>query len=136
MATSITASNSNAPFNSLLLTDANFAVSASFAATSTVSPSVNFQVANPYPTTANTIVYVYTTATTAPTGSRITLQESADNSTWSNVAIFADPILSGSATVTSTQVVLGPNAKQYLRVSASQYTGGTPNGVFGLTVLM
>ena len=135
MVPSITASNANAPFNSLLLSDANYAVSASYAATSTVSPSVNFQVASPYPTTANTIINVYSTATVAPTGSRITLQESADNSTWSNIAIFADPILSGSSTTTSTQVILGPNAKQYLRVSASQYSGGTPNGVFGLTVL-
>jgi hypothetical protein len=136
MANSITASNAAAPFNSLLLSDANYAVSASYAATSTVSPSVNFQVASPYPTTANTIVYIYTTAQAAGTGSQITVQESADNSTWSNIAIFANPILSGSATTTNTSIILGPNAKQYLRVSASQYSAGTPAGVFGLTVLM
>ena len=136
MANSITASNSNAPFNSLLLTDANYMVSASYAATSTVSPSVNFNVANPYPTTANVIVYVYTTAQAAGTGSQIVLQESADNSAWNNIAIFANPVLSGSASTTNASVILGPNAKQYLRASASNYSGGTPTGVFGFNVLM
>lgn len=136
MANSITASNSAAPFNSLLLTDANYQVSASYAATSTVSPSVNFQVANPYPTTANVIVYVYTTAQAAATGSQLTLQESVDNVNWNNIANLANPILSGSATNTSVNVGLQPNAKQYLRVSASNYSGGTPTGNFGFNVLM
>ena len=139
MATSITASNSAAPFNSLLLTDSNYIVTAALNATNAVTPSVNFNVANPYPTIASTLIYITATDTqTNASGSAIYLQESADNSTWTNAANFAAPIgkVSGSTTFTPVTVNYGTNnSKQYLRLSASNTTGN-PTGSVTLTVLM
>ena len=139
MSNSITASNSAAPFNSLLLTDANYVVTASWNG-SVVTPAVNFNVANPYPTIANTLIYISATADTqtAASASSVYLQESANNSTWANVAVFAAPLLAitGSAAApTAVTVNYGTNnSKQYLRLSGS--ASGAPTGSFTLTVLM
>jgi len=129
MATSITASNSSAPFNSLLLTDANYVTSASY---TSANSSVNFNDAYPYPTVQNTLLYVWSAPTAG--GLSVYVQESSDNSTWSNVSAFNQPVISASS-ATSVQLNYGtPTAKQYLRISASQTAGGT--GTYGLSVLM
>ena len=132
MATSITASTTS-PFNSLLLQDLAFSATGSVPG---VSGVLNFNSANPYPTTANVIVnfgFTALTTTSNSLGPTASLQESADNSTWTTVAIFAPQYqadngsTSGSA-ATNTQVVLGPNAKQYLRLSASLAGPGVGSG--------
>lgn len=137
---SITASNASAPFNSLLLTDSNYVVTASFGASATTASSnaVNFQNATPYPTTANVIAYVSYVNTTAATGSvSIVLQESSDNSTFTACANLANPIASSTGSVASGNVSVGlqPGAKQYLRVSAITPAGTPATGAVTLSIL-
>lgn len=140
---SITGSTTT-PFNSLLLQDATFNVSASWGASATTAstPSVNFQVANPWPTSAECIINVYTNQILNTSGSQVygvALQESADNSSWNNIAIFFNPIVSATdasntGSAATTQVILGPNAKQYLRaigVTPAIINSVPPTGSFG-----
>jgi len=146
MATSITSSTVS-PFNSLLLQDTQYNVSVAFNAVtgSAVSPSVNFNSAAPWPTTANVIVKVYNSAITGSgngVANGVYLQESSDNVTFTNVAIFNQPVLSptdssGAIAAASVNLILGPNAKQYLRVSAQTNSGSSQNltGSAGLNVL-
>jgi len=139
---SITASNSSAPYNSLLLTDSNYTVSSSsYAATAATAstPSVNFQVVTPYPTIANTLWYVSCTNSTTTTGSvQLVLQEASDNATWTACAGLANPILTSSGSVATSSITVGPQpeAKQYLRLSAISTVGTVPTGSFSLSILM
>jgi hypothetical protein len=138
---SSTGSNSAAPFNSLLLTDANYITTASFGASATTASSnpLNFQVATPYPTTANVIAYVNWTNTSASSGSiYLVLQESADTVTWTPCANLANPIVStlGSVSAGNVSVGLQPSQKQYLRVSAIANAGAAATGSVTLSALM
>lgn len=141
MATSITASNSSSPFNGFLLTDANFTVSQSWSTTSAggTTPSFNFKVAAPWPTISQTELYIYSTAPTgtSTSASALTLQDSADGTTWANVAPFAAPLLTVYGnTAISTTVTLQPTARQYLRLSGSNLSASSaPVGTFGMTLL-
>lgn len=140
MANSITASTST-PYNSLLLTDQNYIVTASYGATATTASTsaVNFQTATPYPTTANVLVFVSASNSTTSTGSvSIVLQESSDNSTWTPAANIANPLFSSSGSVSGQTATVGlqPGAKQYLRLAAISTVGTVPTGSFSLTVLM
>ena len=146
MTTSITASTVS-PFTGLLLQDSNYNASASFpAAGGTVgaTPSVYYPNVD-YPTVGKFIVQVYNTAVTNTSSSAtisMSLQHSADNSTWVNIPQFAASLLSftdagsagatgGSAVAGTTQVLLPPNVNPYVRVVTSVPTGGSTSG--GLT---
>jgi len=139
MANSITSSNSSAPFNGYLLTDANFTVTQSWNnSTAAPTPSFNFKVATPWPSINSTELYVYSTVITGTVASSsyLTLQGAPDNSTWTNLAYFANPILTatGSAAV-SAYLTLQPGTPQYIRLSGSNQSGGTPTGSYGMTLL-
>lgn len=136
MANSITASTVS-PFTGLLLTDAQYIATASFATATTAStPALTFNNID-YPTVGQFIVQVSATNTTTTTGSvNITLQESSDNTNWNNIAVFANPLLvsSGSVASNSVQVLLTPQAKTYLRASATSI-GALPTGSMTLSAL-
>ncbi len=138
---SITASNASAPFNSLLLKDQNYIVSTSFGATAATASTtgVDFQVASPYPTTANVLALVQVANTSTSSGSvTVVLQESSDNSTWTPVANLVNPILTSTGSVATDSVTVGlqPSQKQYLRASAISSVGAVPTGSVTLSILM
>ena len=136
MATSITASNSSAPFNGYLLTDSNYTVTQSWTSVGGVSPSMNFKVASPWPSIIQTELYVYSTAITGTSvsSSYITIQGAPDNATWTNLATIASPVVTVTAgAATSAYVSLPPGTPQYIRVSGS--SANAPTGSFGATLL-
>ena len=138
MATSITGST-NSPYNAPLLVDANYIYSASWAGVGGVSPTFNFNTANPWPTTAQFEVNVYSTAPTgtSTSASYFTIQQSSDNVTWTTVTIFGQPmqgtVYGGSAY--SQTLSLPYNVSQYLRLSASNASASSsPQGTWGWTL--
>ena len=148
MANSITASTVS-PFTGLLLEDANYVVTGAFVVGTTgttYTPSVNLANVD-YPVVGKFIVQVFNTALTNTAGgvqSWISLQESSDNSTFNNIGAFTSSLLtftdsSGTAAAGTTQVLLTPKAKQYLRAAAVVNTGGSTaggiTGSFGLALL-
>lgn len=150
MATSITGST-NTPFNNYILQDVNYNVSASLPAAGASGSTgfINFNVANPFPTTTQVVLNVYFTALTNTSGSQVisaSLQQSADSVTWVNATGFASPLLTTTdngalaAPAATTQVVLGPNALQYYRVNANVPANGAASGgitgSFGLFLTM
>lgn len=143
---SITASNS--AFSGPLLQDVNFNTSASFnaptALSAVTSSTVSIYFPNiQYPTDTKFVVQL----NLAPTGVvgavpiTASLQESSDNVTFTNVAIFRDILASNSGTgSTTTQVVLGPSSKPYIRAwanspNSASATGVAVGGTFGITTL-
>ena len=139
MSTSITAST-NCPYNGLLLQDALYTVTASYAATATTASTgvVDFKVATPWPTTSELIVWVGVADTTASTGSTtIVLQDSANNSVWTPVANLANPILTSTGSIASQGVYVGlqPGGQRYLRASAITSVGTVSTGSVTLAVL-
>lgn len=150
------------PFNSRIITDPAYIVTQSFTtgATGGVSgttpvsastPALDLVQAVPYPTTEKIIVSVLNTALSNVTGSNasaghnIWLQDSSDNTTFTNVAIFANPLIrlrpSGATTTvaaSSVNVLLPPTINRYVRAQAianpSASLAGGPTGSFGVTV--
>ena len=152
MATSITASTVS-PFTGLLLEDVNFNVSAAFPAynanfaVSASTPSIFYPNVD-YPTVGKFIVQAYNTTLTNTSNSAVItvgLQESNDNVTWNNIAAFATGLVSSTdngalaTAANSTQVLLTPKAKPYLRavatVPVSGSTAGGVTGSFGIATL-
>lgn len=111
----------NIPFNSRELMDGNFVVTASIPSAATVFDLVQ---AVPYPTTEVINAYVTLTQTTATGTGSVTIQESADNSSWSNVAELAAPLLyTAGATSDTATFKLEPGCKRYVRASGSAGSG-------------
>jgi hypothetical protein len=151
---SITSSYSG-PFNGLLLQDVVFNVSASWPSASvSTSASVNVGVfavsaSTPniyypnldFPTVGQFVVQVYTTALTNSSGSvtsSVRLQESKDGNSWNDVSVFSSTLCSTidngalASPAVNTYVLLAPNAKPYLRATATvPATGSTYGGVTG-----
>jgi len=146
MSQSITASNVAVPFTTPLLQDSNYIVSASWPSpgTSTTTPSMNFPNLC-WPTVGKFVIQLSTTAINGTSGSQnytASLQDSADNVTFTNVAAFASNLLttqdsSGTASAASVQVELTPTAKQYLRAALGSAPQNTlaPTGSVTLTAL-
>jgi hypothetical protein len=141
MSTSITASNSAAPFNQVLLTDSNYITSVAFSASVTASsPSINFGDPIPYPALNNSLAYVTSYNMTTGSGSvSVILQGSPDNSTWTALSNIANPLITatGSVVSASTTVTLQQTQPQFLRVVAVPQagTGVPPTGSVTLTLL-
>jgi hypothetical protein len=147
MANSITAST-NSPYSSLNLQDVNFNVSAAFGSASQAATTPSLYIPNiGFPEIGKFIVQVYNTSLTGTAGtvsSNINLQESNDNSTWNNISVFSSSLLAitntaGSASAGTSQVLLTPSAKSYLRAQSSTVNGGATaggiTGSFGLQLL-
>lgn len=139
MANSITASTVS-PFSGLLLQDSNFIVTTSFGGSATTASSAPITFANiQLPTVGKFIVNIASSNTTTTSGSvNIVLQESSDNTNWNNIAVFANPIVVSTGSIsapTPTQVLLTPQAKTYLRVQAQTLTGNNATGSVTLSAL-
>jgi hypothetical protein len=147
MATSITAST-NSPYSMLNLQDINFNVSAGFGSSSlTASTPAIFYPNVGYPEVGRFAVQVYNTALVGTAGTAaayVGLQESNDGITWNNIAAFSSSLLAitntaGSASAGTSQVLLTPNAKPYLRAVSTTNAGGAIaagiTGSFGIQTL-
>jgi len=115
------------PYNQRRLEDATYVKAAGIAATCAAFDLVQ---AVPYPVTDKVDVKleINTTGATTTTGS-LTLQDSADNVTFTNVAAFAAPVYTVNGTESSELFLkLQPTSKRYVRVSGSNVaevaTGG------------
>jgi hypothetical protein len=137
---SITGST-NSPYSGLNLQDVNFSVSAAFGSASQVAttPAIFYPNVG-YPDVGRFIVQVYNTSLSGTAGTAaaaINLQESNDGITWNNIAAFSSSLLTvtntaGSASAGTAQVLLTPNAKPYLRATATTAAGGaTASGITG-----
>jgi len=120
---------SNTPYNARLLNDYNFVAATLLVAGGVAASSFNLVQALPYPTPEQTVLKVDTGALAGTnTTAAFTVQDSADNSTFANVASLG----SVTKTVPTTAVavaglatwLLPPTIKQYVRVSCS-YSGAT-----------
>jgi hypothetical protein len=120
----------NAPTNQRLLTDLTFVKSATLA--TGVAGSIDLVQSVPYPTTEQVVLNVTTTILSGSnTTATFTVQDSADNSSFSNVGLLG----AKAVTVTSPGVVgavvasyaLPVNVRQYVRVSSS-ISGATTGG--------
>ena len=114
---------SNKPYNTRLVEDVNYIKSASLQ-TAVVTPGLDFVQATPYPTTEAVILQANTSAATSNLAGGVTAsfawQDSADNSSFSNISQLATYTVSGSSlAATSVQVLLPPNVRRYVRVAVT-----------------
>ena len=114
---------SNNPTNTRLLTDKSFLSSASLQ-TALNTTGFDFVQTTPYPTTEAVIFRLSTgTITTGLTGGvtgSFTYQDSADNSSYSNISKLAGYTIKGtSLAATSQDVLLPPDVRRYVRVAAA-----------------
>jgi len=124
------------PFNTRLILDTNYIVSASIPTTlaagaavgsasiasSGSTPALDFIQATPYPTTERVIVRVDASAVLGSTGSAITfvLQHSDDNVTFIDIPELSSTLVSstgnaGTASAAYATVLLPPTVKRYVR---------------------
>ncbi len=98
----------------------------------------------PFPITEKiTVQLSHTTATSANTlNMNIRLMDSADNSTFANVAVFANPLIrttgvSTSYAANSVVITLPPTIRRYIRATAlGEANGGNASdGTFAIEVL-
>lgn len=94
------------------------------------TPAIDLS-AQPYPVTDGLTVKIETSASTAANSKNlnVALQSSTDNSSWSNVAEFANPVLlvAGSASAhaaSSITLKLQPNTKRYIRAQCTGEANG------------
>lgn len=114
------------------------------AANTVNSNSIDLGATTPFPTTDKISVKIsHTTATSANTKNiNLRLQDSADNATFTNVAVFANPIVSTigvntSYSSNSVTIALPPTIKRYIRaVAKGEADGGdASDGTFAIEVL-
>jgi hypothetical protein len=135
---------SNNPTNTRLLTDTEYLASCSLQ-TSLSTSGFDFIQASPYPTTEQVIVRMNTSTITSTLVGGVTgsfrLQDSANNSSYSNISELAGYTLKGtSLTATSQDVLLPPSVRRYIRSTATftdsgsnsttNYTGSISCSVF------
>lgn len=117
-----------APVNTRNLKDALYIVTKALpAAAGTVnSNAIDLNVASPYPITEKVIFNVVTTASAGSANSKncnIIVQDSADNSTFANLANVANPFLrvtdsGGNTAAGAASMLLPPVTRRYVRVQA------------------
>ena len=139
MANSITASTFSPYSNTLLVDQTQTGSFPAAGATGSTAPLLFPNIG--WPEVGSFTVTVYNTALTNTSGSAtigLYLQDSNDGVTYTNVATFAQPLCSTvdggalSAPAASTQVLLTPASKPYVRAIAIVPTGGaTAGGITG-----
>lgn len=128
------------------ITDLDLKVTATLpnAANTVNSNSIDLGATTPYPTTEKIQARIsHTTATSANTlNLNFRLQDSADNSSFTNVAQTANPILRSTGVSTSYAAanvvfMLPPNVRRYVRaVAVGEANGGNASdGTFSLEIL-
>lgn len=112
----------NYPTNVRNLVDTNFTVSVALPATATTANTnaLDLQQATPYPTTEIIDVYVATTASASgnSVNSTVVIQDSADNVTFTNVAVLGVSKIvqgSGSTAATANYYKLARGGQRYIR---------------------
>lgn len=139
---------STLPYNSRQLLDENFIVTANLpnAANTVNSSGLDLRQATPYPTTDRVDVQILCTGTGTGANNKninFRLQDSADNGNWTNVAVFANPILqtvdnnNTFFNATSITFKLAPTSQRYIRaVALGEANGGNASaGTFTLQLL-
>lgn len=113
----------NAPFNSQILQDANYIVTSSVTA---ASPSMDLIQASPFPTTRYVVLNVTASAVNstkyATWSASLSVQDSADNSTFADVAAMGPLAINDAATKTAGTSKISyqfpPTIRRYVRVGA------------------
>lgn len=123
---------SNTPYNKRLLNDANFVAATTLVAGGVAASSFNLVQSTPYPTPEQIVLKVDTGGLTGSnTTAAFTVQDSADNSSFTNVAILGSVNqtvpTTAPATASVAQWLLPPTIKQYVRVSCSLSAATTGN---------
>ena len=125
---------SNTPTNQRLLNDGNFVSPTALAAGGVVATSFNLVQGTPYPTTEQIALKLdFATMSGSTTTATFTVQDSADNVTFTSVATLAavTKVVTTPGvypTGSAVSILLPPNVKQYVRVSAS--LSGATTGAF------
>lgn len=123
----------NTPTNKRLLNDYNLVAATALVAGGVAASSFNLVQGTPYPTTEQIVLKVDTGILSGSnTTAAFTVQDSADNSTFADVAALgsvtktvATPGVASAASV--AQWLLPPTVKQYVRVSCSLSAATTGN---------
>lgn len=136
------------PFNQRELLDENFIVTASLPnAANTVNTSgLDLVQATPYPTTDRIDVNILCNGLGVGANNKninFRLQDSPDNTNWTNVAVFANPIVqtndNGNTFMNATGIIfkLAPTSQRYIRaVALGEANGGNSSaGTFTLQLL-
>jgi len=124
----------NAPVNTRAIRDINYIANIALpvAANTVNTNGLDLIQATPYPTTEYVIVQVLTSASNATANSKnvnVVLQDSADNVTFANIALLANPLLtvtdnSGTTPAGAANVLLPPSARRYIRAQATGEANG------------
>lgn len=128
----------NAPVNTRSIRDINYIANIALpvAANTVNTNALDLIQATPYPTTQYVIAQVLTGASNATANSKninVVLQDSADNVTFANIALLANPLLTvtdngGTTPAGSASVLLPPSVRRYVRAQATgEANGGAAN---------
>ena len=120
--------------NARRLADADKSVNVALpnAANTVNTNSIDLEQVSPYPTTEAFQVRIQISAATGANSKNINarIQDSADNSNWTNVAVLGNPILTAvdnanaGFTATEVYVQLPPSIRRYIRVQATGEANG------------
>lgn len=124
----------NAPVNTRAVRDINYIANIAMpnAANTVNTAGLDLIQATPYPTTEYVIAQILTSAGNGANNKNVNvvIQDSADNVTFANIALFAAPILTvtdnngGGYPVGSANVLLPPSARRYIRAQATGEANG------------
>ena len=138
--------STSVPLNTRIITDPNYIVSALFPtatqpalgtasiSTSGSTSALDFVQKTPYPTIAQIILQVDTSTLIGTSGSfvsRFFIQHSDDNVSFVKIPQLASNDIfdsAGTSSASSTQYLLPPNVKRYVRLQASSSAGGSVVG--------
>lgn len=121
----------NTPFNKQLLQDGFYTgATASIAA---ASPSFDLVQASPFPTTRWFVLNVSSSAISSVSETAFTasvyVQDSADNSTFANVAslgpLVVNDVGTGTASASLASYQLPPTVRRYIRINKPSFNSGT-----------
>ncbi len=113
------------------------------AANTVNSAAIDLEVASPFPTTGRFSVKISNTAAAGANTKNVNFRvmDSADNSSFTNVAQLANPIYqvadSSGLPAGSVTIMLPPNTRRYVRATALGETNGgdASNGTFKIELL-
>lgn len=120
-----------APVNQRNLKDANFIKNVALpnAANTVTTNGMDLVQATPYPVTEKVVLQINTTQSTGANSKNINvvIQDSADNSSFTNIATLAVKVIAGNAAnypSSSTNYSLPINTRRYVRASATGEANG------------
>lgn len=135
----------SAPVNTRAVIDVNYKVTAALpvAGANTNTSGLDLIQATPFPTTQYCIAQVLVAASTAGANNKninVVLQDSANNVTFANIALLANPLVTvtdnngGGWAAASANVTLPPSTRQYVRAQAVGEANGSNGSAVNMTL--